>query len=164
MKNSLNIFQSLQCDPRWPWEPRLQWLAAGVGREAALRGVWAYLGVVGGCGDGDRAGGSLAGCWRWSYGRAPAGFCSPCRGGRKEGGGGGSTSGKASGRRRSGWATDFRSEMAGTVPAAVSRGVARWCLNPRLGAAQCVIEEVVEVQVCPKGGVGAWRRMRFDLE
>jgi hypothetical protein len=47
-------------------------------------------------------------------------------------------------------AGDGRNESA-----AVSRGVARRRLNPRLGAAQCGTEEVVEVQVCPKGGVGA---------
>jgi hypothetical protein len=49
--------------------------------------------------------------------------------------GGGSASGEASGRRRSGWAKDFRSEMAGTVLTVVSMGVAHRRLNPRLGAA-----------------------------
>jgi hypothetical protein len=84
----------------------------------------------------------------------PPDFAAPVTMAVRRGGSGGSSSGKASGRRRSGWATDFRSEVAGTVPAAVTSKTAR----RRPGSALSRPEAGVHMRRAGRAGRG--RRVR----
>jgi hypothetical protein len=81
-------------------------------------------------------------------------FAAPCRGDRKEGRRWWLGVGEGF-REEDKWLGDgFLAGDGRNGTGGGEQGVARRRLNPRLGAAQCRTEEVVEVQVCPKGGVG----------